>query len=1029
MKLIEPCFNNNFSLSSISLDKTTINLSKFSLLLDTDYGLINCYEFVSNVQNDTCEALLPFGKITITLNKLSSINFLEYKYTLTTTKEVSINKVILNLKLNELIDDSFIYNTFKNASTFVLARVLDHSLIFGVTNPIFTYNIVDDLMIVKTKTALKLSSNSTFDLDNVFIGLVKQDKHYVLEQTPVTAYRVNDTYHTRYRNPSGSIPLQRSEIRSFKRYSDYYLSPYCHDLHVVYYTYFSPFPRLITSDSDEEIYYEYIRNFKKLGGDMIIFNPIERFVQPVTTNDSSWIISKEGSRAKRVLEFCQENNISYGFTWGSAVLNTNSPMTSYSLIGEKNYWKKIGKGGELSRENCICCSDFYEWFKNVQLNTIKREKILLWDWDPGPGIASFCYSSSHGHYPGYGLYYGYKKAMQMIKDMKQKCPNLLIQSFHGLKEYGLWGMKGIDWHESYWEQDPYFFAASNPDFSADRYTADGMRMQCWWNHNFRFLPSMQNQFMSSRMIQNCFYPSEYRYLFDFYGYKYALLSAIACGGSITFPMLPFSFDFCPDYFNFVSKWINYAKKNYYLNKNMTSFGSQVRVGGIDGYAKWSSEYNNGLIFLFNPSPYKISYSLDFNEEIGLDEDNKHAYNISILYPFEAQFFDTTNNKSIFKFGDTACLSIDEYSCLVLEVTCKLEDYCLYNIPGTISIIDNTCNITSSLNEGTITNIVVKSAEFKKLLVNDVELPFTTHSDYSSCSICFGEELIRSVSRFNDIDVPFNICDKTIYQSSVFVSSRIKKLLEKKHAMLPKEMINSLKKINNPDFIWSMPDRLFATLTFNEINEGDKITLCINNIEVPVRQMIYPAHNISSNLSIGYYADITDIVKYGEVNSIKVSSLSLSSNNIFYGIQFYYPEGEQTSYVNEHLESVGLDESKYQPKEIIKGERKPTILAGWIMENVVEEYKEFTLVVDVNLSFNELEGVYCSNPINIDDSLMTLMTDNYLTYDPKNNVWKKKFYMGSRQFLIVDEEYLYVWAVTKNKETSETYKVRLEWRLF
>ena len=87
------------------------------------------------------------------------------------------------------------------------------------------------------------------------------------------------------------------------------------------------------------------------------------------------------------------------------------------------------------------------------------------------------------------------------------------------------------------------------------------------------------------------------------------------------------------------------------------------------------------------------------------------------------------------------------------------------------------------------------------------------------------------------------------------------------------------------------------------------------------------------------------------------------------------------------------------------------------------------MADVNLPYEDIEGVYCSNPINIDDSKMTLMTDGFLEYDFGKKVWIKRFYMGSRQFLIVDEQYLYVWAVTKDGRTSEARKVELHWKLF
>ena len=210
----------------------------------------------------------------------------------------------------------------------------------------------------------------------------------------------------------------------------------------------------------------------------------------------------------------------------------------------------------------------------------------FWNWDPGLGNGFFCYSDKHGHIPGKGAYKGFKNTQKILKKIKKLERNVYLQAFHGMKEYGLWGMKYFDQHEAYWEQDPGFFATSYSDFSADRITANGMRLQAWWNMNYRFLPAAINHSLTNRMIQNCYNPDEYlRYLFDFQGYEFALMSALACGASITSPIIPYNLDsdYLKEYVEFYNKWIMWAKENFNFLKQGIAFGSQPDLVKIDAY--------------------------------------------------------------------------------------------------------------------------------------------------------------------------------------------------------------------------------------------------------------------------------------------------------------------------------------------------------------------------------------------------------------------------------------------------------------
>lgn len=1002
-----------------------------SITISSDYG-----DFVidENTRRDTSQksaVSLPFGSVNVRVTDVDG--FQERLVRLDCDKDVVLTRVSAKFIFEEVPSEYFLYSTFRDASAFSLLRFKENSLIVGFCNPVFDLHVNGNVVEITFQPSLKLSEGERFDLDPLFIGVAKRSGDIVKVQTPITANRVNGVYHTRYHNPCEKIELDRAEMNAFTAYLDEYLKPYCDSLKVVFYTYFSPFPQLISTDEEEEIYYRYIDNFAKIGGDLIIFNPIQRFIQPVPNKESRWIIAPNGSRADRILSYCKKNNIGYGFTWGSAVLNTNSPMTSYTLAGERNHWKKIGKDGEISRENCIADEDFYDWFKQVQINTIREYKIDLWDWDPGPGNASFCYSANHGHIPGEGYYKGYRQAMRMIAEMKDECPKLLVQSFHGLKEYGVWGMKGVDWHESYWEQDPYFFAAAYPDFSADRYTASGMRMQCWWNRNFRFLPSNLNQFMASRMIQNCGYPQFLRHLFDFYGYKYALMSAIACGGSITLPMLPENIDIA-DYHSFYKKWIGWAKKHYEYNAHTVCFGAQVAVNGIDGYAKFKGD--DGYIFLCNPAPFEVDFAFDLDEKIGFLGTDK--YNLRQIYPDNGSIFcDEKTLRYTFVNGDSIHVKVPAYQILLFEVL-KEQDNLLFNVDGTAHIDGDTCYASINGVEGDKRLIAIKANEsLRKLIVNGASLPFKQVNDVVTASILFGQEQHRQIGEFTCNEevysVPFKISAGKTYKADVLIGKDVCNLLVDGGKMMSAEMrqaVEDAKKLGNDSYLWTQPDKLYLCVTFLDARDVGDVELSLNGKKLILSAQKVPAHGFCDDFIVGYYVDVTNEVVYGQLNSFEVTT---TRGGEFLGIQLYYPEGKRTDKIIpfENCKTPTVKEVKVIAQKLEKSNalRHCMVNKGWIKEGYIQEYNEFTLLVDVNLPFEEIEGVYCTNPINIDDSKMTLMTDNRLTYDFSTKLWKKTFRMGTRQFLIIDEEFLSVWAVAKNGEISDRYRVRIEWKLF
>lgn len=164
-----------------------------------------------------------------------------------------------------------------------------------------------------------------------------------------------------------------------------------------------------------------------------------------------------------------------------------------------------------------------------------------------------------------------------------------------------------------------------------------------------------------------------------------------------------------------------------------------------------------------------------------------------------------------------------------------------------------------------------------------------------------------------------------------------------------------------------------------------------------------------------FADVTDYVEWGKVNEIKTISTGVR------GAYLHYPRPQ-----NEELPRNGK-------RQELRGVFAPRIdkdiqiLSARINDNdVIEPKSENTLRVKTNIPFDETEGVYASVPISIGDTGINLKRDMVLEYE--NGYWVKRFCSGDRLSLIIDDNKISVWAVSKNNTESETFRFPVNWRL-
>ena len=97
-------------------------------------------------------------------------------------------------------------------------------------------------------------------------------------------------------------------------------------------------------------------------------------------------------------------------------------------------------------------------------------------------------------------------------------------------------------------------------------------------------------------------------------------------------------------------------------------------------------------------------------------------------------------------------------------------------------------------------------------------------------------------------------------------------------------------------------------------------------------------------------------------------------------------------------------------------------------NIMFPEEENTIVARVQIPADELEGVYVSTPVSIGDTGADLKHDMALEYDEEDGLWKKTFRSGKRIHLIVDDDKLAVWAVTKDGRETPALHVPFTWIL-
>jgi hypothetical protein len=637
-----------------------------------------------------------------------------------------------------------------------------------------------------------------------------------------------------------------------------------------------------------------------------------------------------------------------------------------------------------------------------------------------------------------------------MRRLKEEFPGLYYQGFYGRKEYGLWGQKYVDQHEFYWEQYFQDVRSLYPDLHPDRLNANGVRMQTWWSENFRFLPTVMNHAIAQRMNQLYAHPPDLKKLWDHIGWKYAFMSALAVGGSLTAPFMPENPEDIADYQAFYRKWLEWARKNFEYVKYGVSFGDQVTVGGIDGHARIKD--NHGYIFLCNPNPRPTRKEFHLDDEIGLAA--RGRFTLKELYPSDgAYYFDEAHNRGIFSTGDAVSIVVPAREVTLLELSPFQEGQLpvLFGANGRSERKGNTLHVSGLAGEpgGTARLAVATGADdkLKALSVNGRTVASRREGQYLISEVHFaGVELPRRLDDWRTPNgQPFSFPYHDAYESvSLTTQFRaepgIRALLKSAAPRNAAEIDAIIQKLGDtgweipglvkegkfPDtFPWARPDRLLLIIPFTDAERIGAVELRLDGASQSVRSYDVTGGLAAPPRKIIYYADLTDALKWGQANelALKISGLPASQ---FLGPYLDYPPAprvlELAAHPSSSPEGVVYDRPiQPPPNEPKPGDPVPVILSAWMDPMSVHEGQKVTFVATTNLPPDQIQAVYLSSIVGPD-----CWTDQELQYDSATHQWWLTMRFGERVRIILDCPFSYVWAVAKNGRVSEPWKIPMKW---
>jgi hypothetical protein len=917
------------------------------------------------------------------------------------------------------------YVTFIAAPTVEFIRYDRGGLFTGIENPFFKADLRQTGVSLSFEPGLILKAGEGYTSEPQFIGVYR--KSGVMIEDSGREFRYNA-------NGSGYKPIDRNEMRAMRAFALDYLSPAQDRFFNINYQFFHPLPLMPHTEQQRDYFFHAIDTFSEIGGDMIIFRPLHPYTKPDASKPYWDVVPDDPNHvARQVADHARAKGIRYGFYMGCAAHGAEGNAAGLHLRPDRPEWKKSDAAGRRASDNCLACDDFYEWWFAVQNNTIRKYRLSNWSWDPSLGCGMNCYDESHGHLAGRGAYKGWRRSIELMGRLKAANPGLFIQGFYGTKNFGLWGLKHVDQHEVYNEQT-IIVSTRHHQISDDRQNADGLRFQNNWSMRFRFTPAVTGHALVHRIGEGGFDP-ELTKAWDFAGWQYSLMSALAVSGSVMPTILPYDAGMVPGYVDFYKKWLRWAKDNFDYVNCTEPFGEQVQPGAVDGYSRIKGDH--GFIFLFNGNPRAAEITFEVGDEINLQAPGR--YEFIELYPSGShKVVLDADGKSVFERGAKARIIVPRNSCCLFELgkVSRTDRPVLVGATGSVTQRGGLLDITGvSGKPGQCVPIRVRLADasaVKRLTVNGTQRELSATGEEIALEIQFaGAAHVRELDSwqlangqrfaFPNHPARSNVQLTTTFRLSEYVPELLRRATPKNFAEMGGKIATWQSSrgqgpsFDNPysyhNFIGQRPERLWLIVPF--IRET-RVEAELNGHKLSELMYDRPSNSV--------FADITDLVRKSGANQLKLSVAELGAG-VFMGPYLCYPDEAMTTAVLPAPTRASLPvvyRGPLLPAPLPRYRRGagPVVMDARMLGNVTLT-REAELRVRVDLPPEKIRRVMFF------ESGFEWMGQHPLRFDRTQQCWTAKVKPGDRA-RIQENEHIYVWAEGADGLRSEYYPVKVGW---
>ena len=979
-------FCKDAGLWSIILDGLVISQDDctFTELVSTEFSCSYFFLHLSGLQV-ILEYLLPRDSI-----------YLKRRISLRNAKGRVLGKVSLpELRTAQASYKPIPYNTFWNCPTVIFWRGSKDGFFVGIENPFFERIDCHGSMELVYEVNMEIDD---YDGDYQFIGHYVLSDEYLVEEPPKSRIaNLGYPRRTRFRNPSGQVPINTNESWAMQLYLRDYFNPLSADFEVILYCYWFPIPRFPATESDVQVWKRTIDQFVLLSGTTIMTYPLVLPKMPTLDKKSFWELEPAGSAAEEIMTYARSKGLRVGYYMGCAAGNLEYGATAFNFpLDAPISWKKTDIGGDTLGENCIASSEYRRWALQVIGNTIERYEISLWGWDPGPGNALFCCSDSHGHTANGGAYAGWQSSVEMVSELGKKFAGTKFVGFYGTKEFGPWGLRNFYQHEGYFEQQLEFGAGVYPDLSSDRQTANGIRMQAWWSQNFRFLPAEMNHTLVGRLSQYCMDSIELSEPWDRWGWQYSLLSAISVGSSVTLGIIPNEVSAVKGMKEFYEFWIRWAREKQHLLESDRATGSQVRGGSVDVHFRVSG--GHGVIFFANPGPRSSAFDFRLTSDYGFQPEYEYRFDIVSSRASEKVIF---NGLEKFSYNQEFSLIIPSYAILVLEVNSKLVDG--DSRPISTVTFENSLSMTSLSEE------VVGIPLDNWWLSNLEKYEFPNQIKQKDLSI-------RSDLEFNTGRYLQLLNEGSLHSSEKQLRENFQKWQDLGF---------------HDTFVWDATDRVILIVPFSDSDLVGSVRLTLNGQNVKMQHWMLKdpgtGYRFSGeampfqlrNMGVIWWADVSPYMK--ESNSFQLEIDQLDEYQ-FLGPLLFVPRevANLGQFNNEHQVIYRAPVQDSQGIPLHELEISPGILEVMPPVLTFQVGKVVRCDVRVELPASKIAGVYFSSLVGSGswgDMPMKCISDY---------VWSIELHIGRKDEHILESNHAYIWLEDFMGRSSEVKIVDVKW---